>query len=217
MIVKTPARSLCASASSGLSLDRTEKRSGCFFKSSAGPENRAQLPMKLGNIRTSLKNFAVNRDRLVELPLLSQQSGQIPVRFRKVRPAFDRPTDQIDCHVAIAPLTGQRPQQMQRLGMIRLVLQDLAIDSLSRRQLAGLMLPPSQLYCVVTIHGRYSLCRIRLRTSSAAAKCRALRPAAKVWIAKSERSGRTRERQPRNDFPPGPPRLGPRGSHRRRW
>ena len=62
----------------------------------------------------------------------------------------------IYCRQEIAALTDQRPHQIQRFRMIWFFIQNLAIDFLRLRQLAGAMMLPPLFHRVVAVHKLFS-------------------------------------------------------------
>ena len=105
----------------------------------------AEVVQGLGVVSSQFQRAAETADGPVPLPRPPVGLPQVMVILRGLGVDGDRPADQLDRHVRATHLASERAEQVQCVGMIRNLGQDLAIDSLGLGQAAGLMMPQSDL------------------------------------------------------------------------
>jgi hypothetical protein len=108
-------------------------------------QGKAEIIVRLGEIRSQSQGFAIGRSCRRELPERAQRLTKIVVIFRYPRVDVDRSLNLGDSVFVLAPLVRHHPQQVQRLGVLRLRLQDATVDRLR------LFEPPSSMQLQGTV------------------------------------------------------------------
>ena len=109
----------------------------------------ARLPWARARSGFNSRALAEPGDRRVPLPCSAVSLTQSAVVLGDAGVDGDRPADQVDRRSQVAGLTGQDAQQMERIGMVGDLGQDLAIDRLRLGQPAGLVMPDGDLHRLV--------------------------------------------------------------------
>jgi hypothetical protein len=101
----------------------------------------AEVAVRLGIVRLQLQcpvvagqGFGNPAQGAIRFPQVVVKRSRIPVQL-------DRPSNVLDGHLVLADLVGNHAEKMNRVGLIRLGLQNLPIDPLGSLQPAGLMVP----------------------------------------------------------------------------
>ena len=102
-------------------------------------EGNAQVVVRLGEVGFEADGFLIMAYRLGQPASRLQSITQIAVEGGIPRLERDRPADVLDRYIVLAHLVGDHAQQMPGVGMIRIHLQDLAIDRFGLLQVAQLM------------------------------------------------------------------------------
>ena len=97
--------------------------------------------MGLGTAGLQLDRAAETGNRPVPMPRPAVRLTQIAVILGHGGVDRDRAADQVDRRGRVARLAGQGAQQMERIGMIGKLGQDLAIDPFRLGQSTGLVMP----------------------------------------------------------------------------
>ena len=103
--------------------------------------------MDLRHARLNGQRRAISGNRLVQSARVAQGLAQVGMEHRLAPVAANGPADQFDGHLELPGLHGQQAQQVQRLRIVGLGSQHLAIDPLGFGQLAGLMVASALRQC----------------------------------------------------------------------
>lgn len=104
--------------------------------------------MGSGHIGSNLDGTLDLNDRLLQLSRRSVDSSKIEMEFRSRRLQSDRLLDHGDRDIMPAPLTGDNPQEMDGVRIIRRVRKDISIGPLGLIEPAGPVMLQSQLNCL---------------------------------------------------------------------
>ena len=101
--------------------------------------------MGFGEVGPEGNGLAIGGDGLIELSFVFQGIAEIAVGFGVVGLEGDDPTDQIHRHVIASRLIGNHSQTVHRIGMLRLLGQDLPVKLLGLAQAPGLVVLQGQI------------------------------------------------------------------------
>ncbi len=121
----------------GRELERPSVRVDRLGSAARFLEEIRQIVVRLGMVGLQIDRAAKAGNRVFPSPRSPVSFTQVSMRRDGGGVDLDRPADQVDRNVGVARLTGQDAQQVQRIGMIRNLGQDLAIDTLRLGQSAG--------------------------------------------------------------------------------
>ena len=99
----------------------------------------AQVVVRVGIVRLQLQCAAVAGDRFVQSSPGPQGIAQVVMEGSHIPFQPDRPSNVLDGNLVLAPLGGNHAEKMNRVGLIRLSLENLPIDLLGGLQPTGLM------------------------------------------------------------------------------
>ena len=84
--------------------------------------------MGLGEMRLETQALLIVADRRVELPLGTQSIGQIVMRRRELGTKLQRLLDIVDGQVVPADLVSDQTEEMQRIEMAGIALENLPVE-----------------------------------------------------------------------------------------
>ncbi len=113
----------------------------------------AQIIVRLRVVWPDLYGLAISRYRLFDPPLVIQCDPHVVVVNRIVRTHLNCPLHQLDGGLMVIPLMSDKPEIVNRVGMIRIALKNLPIDRLRLIQPSRLMMPKGLIQCLVGIKG----------------------------------------------------------------
>ena len=141
---------------------------------SAKTQSDAQIVMGLRIIGFEPDGGAISSDGFVGKPFVPQRIAQIVVIMGDVRIDRDRSLDQIDAGVQSPGLVGDHAEQVQRIGMIRLLIQHPAIDFLGLGKSSRPMVLDGQLHRLIDrelSHPRFPAFLGRLKYNGIRCEC----------------------------------------------
>ena len=110
-----------------------------FVEASQSLQCQTEIAPCFGIVRPQAQGHAATAGGTIELALGSIRFGEIGVKGRDARPQRDGPTDQLDGPGVVALLMAQHAEQVQGVGVLLFLRQDLLIQLGSRTQLAALV------------------------------------------------------------------------------